>query len=284
MKNNNSKEVRLKKLRRLQKICTETLFEFDDICKTNNLTYYLAYGTLLGAIRHKGFIPWDDDIDVYMPRADYDNLIKCHLSEFKSPYRINHYSTDYYKSYSFNLRIGNQKVQVKRTVGESELLIDAWMSIFPIDEVPSNLISRKVYEIKSNLWYLLLRFARSSQNGIGKVQHSRAEQFAIYLNNHLSFFKKISIRDIADKMNRHLSKFSNRRSNHLAVFSYGVDPLFYNKGWFENVEYKEFEGRQLPCPSGYHEILKFCYGDYMKYPPIEQQEPAHSFDVIFNEM
>lgn len=269
------------KLKKLQLICTDILFYFDDLCKKRGLRYYLAYGTLLGTVRHKGFIPWDDDVDLYMPRKDLELLLNEFSEDIKEPYRINHYTSKYFMSNSFNLRIGSQKAQIKRVIGGEAKSIDVWISVFPIDDAPQSAFLRKILDWKSTFDYMCLRMVRSANNGLGDVDRSFKEKVGVFINKMLPFFKGKSERVMAHRMNNTLSRYRGVESDYKAVFSYNVDPLYYKSKWFGQPVYLEFEGRKLPCPSGYDEILRFCYGDYMQLPPLEKQKPAHGIDVVF---
>ena len=271
------------KLRKLQLICIDILFTIDDICRKHNLTYYLAYGTLLGAVRHKGFIPWDDDIDIYMPRKDMEKLISDYSEDFKDPYRINHYASEYFMSNSFNLRIGSKKAQVQRIIGDEVKSIDVWVSVFPIDDCPNNILKRKILDWKTAIYYTILRLVRSAQNGTGQVERSFKERIGILFNKIFPIFRHFQVRDVALRLDHTLSMYCGVSSKYKAVFSYNVDPLYYKAEWFADTVYLEFEGRQLPCPIGYDKILSFCYGEYLNLPPVNKQKPAHGIDVVFRD-
>lgn len=271
------------KLKKLQATCTDILFHFDEICKKHGLTYYLAFGTLLGAVRHNGFIPWDDDIDLFMPKEDLDKLLAIADDVFEYPYRINHYTSEYFESYSYNFRIGTQKAQMQRMVGGRPKPIDVFISVFPVFDAPESKALQKLLNFRVTAVYSWLRFVRSSQNGYGDVHNrSRWEILGILINKMLPFMSHGDCRKIARRINSVLSSYMGCKSNYSAVFTYGTNKLIYQKEWFGTPVYKEFEGRMLPCPSNSDAILKFCYNDYMQLPPEEKQKPQHSVDVIFN--
>ncbi len=121
-------------MREIKEIELKILIEFDRLCKENNLTYYLAFGTLLGAARHGGFIPWDDDIDVMMPRDDYERLLVGFNEWSQSDcYELKVYS-DGYSIYPFAKMVNNRTV-VTENFTRCEFKIGVWMDIFPLDNV-----------------------------------------------------------------------------------------------------------------------------------------------------
>ena len=264
----------------LQKTCTDILFEFDKVCRTHGLTYYLAYGTLLGAVRHQGFIPWDDDVDLWMPRKDMQFIIDNFDDLFKKPYIINHYQKPGFTTNSFVLRVCNPRVKIKRKVGGENRLFDSFISIFPICGLPKNLVRQRLFAIKANLLYIKLRFIRSTNNGYGEVHRSFTEKCGLFLNHLFNVGKGRSIVDAVMKIDKMLSKYPYDNTNKVGIHSFCYDPFIYDVSIFGTPAELLFDGRELYAPSDYDKILRICYGDYMKLPPIESQKPAHSVDII----
>lgn len=269
------------KIRQLQLICVDILFMFDEICKAYNLQYYLAFGTLLGAVRHHGFIPWDDDIDLFMPREDLERFVGLCPKVIKPPYRINHYKFDNFTSNSYNLRIGTEKASIKRVVGGQAKEFDVFISIFPIDDAPSSKIGRCLHNIRISYAYSRLRLIRSANNGYGNVKRSKLEYLAVALNKYMPIFKGKSERNAANKVNKVLMKCQAPKSAFCTVYTYGLYKPFFRKEWFMNPVMVEYEGKMLPCPSNYDMVLKQCYHNYMELPPVEKRIPRHSIDVTF---
>ena len=116
----------------LQKCQLEILKEFIRICKDNNLQYYLVGGTCLGAVRHKGFIPWDDDIDVAMPRDDYDKFITLQ-DQMKKPYFIQTYKSDKNYIYNFAKVRDSSTTFVENFFACSQMNHGVWIDVFPLD-------------------------------------------------------------------------------------------------------------------------------------------------------
>ena len=130
-----AKYMEKEKLKKLHNVEVEILDEFNRICNKHNLQYFLSYGTLLGAVRHQGFIPWDDDLDVSMPREDYEKFIEIAEDELNKEYYIDNKNTNdkYYLNFT--------KLRKKNTVFEQDFQVNydgpkgIWVDIFPIDEI-----------------------------------------------------------------------------------------------------------------------------------------------------
>ena len=126
-------------LRELQLLEFEMLKKVKEICNKNHITYFLSGGTLLGAVRHGGFIPWDDDVDIAMPRPDYERFLKAAEQEFEYPYEI--LTPDKDSSYLFPFaKIIDKRAKVKTTSRKNEQVWNVWVDIFPLDSMPKNKI------------------------------------------------------------------------------------------------------------------------------------------------
>ena len=272
------------KLKILQTCCVNILFKFDEVCRLHNLTYYLAYGTLLGAVRHKGFIPWDDDIDLLMPREDMQYIIENFDSLFKEPYTINHYSKPNFNSNSFVLRICNHQVQIKREIGGEARLFDSFISIFPICGMPKGKIAQKLFALKANLLYTKLRFVRSANNGYGNVHRSFKENVGVAINRLFGLGRNCSIIEAVKSIDDLLRKFQYANSNVVGIHSFGYHKFLFDEKDFGKPIYLAFEGRQLPVPAKYEKLLTLFYGDYKKMPPVDKRQPQHGVDIIINEL
>ena len=270
-------------LKALQNAGLDILTEIDRYCRKMDLKYYIAYGTLLGAVRHQGFIPWDDDVDLCMPRKDYEVFIKEFSKHFTSGYRLNHYSLEEYTTNSYILRVCNPKVRLTRTINNENKVFDAFVSIFPIDGMPQNAIKRFVLEKHADFEYTYLRFVRSSQNGYGNVAHTTKEKMGIALNHIFKIGKSTNVRTVSEKLDKILSKYSIDESDYINTYGYMVTPMTYKKSSFGPVKEYTFSGHLFYGPSNYDELLKIWYGDYMKYPPEEKRKPSHSVSVLLFE-
>lgn len=277
-----SNNERLKQIRELQLVELNLIQTFVDICKQEKLRYYMLGGTMLGAIRHKGFIPWDDDADFGMPRPDYEQFIKVasrYLSE--NVYVATHDNTDNYPFFVARLCTSKRKIGYigNRGVSVSDVFID----IFPLDGLPDNLILNRLYQTK----LLVLRW----RNGMSKL--GRDNQ--ILLPGHWPWYKKMAIfichhvvplqkllsqekcyRALAEGMKKYPYESSKYLMNMVGGYKFRET---FRKTVFGNGESYEFEGLQLNGPQDYHTYLTQLYGDYMM-PPAESERNWHDTVMI----
>lgn len=272
----------LSNLEILQKTCEELLFDFDSVCREKGLKYYLAWGSLLGAVRHQGFIPWDDDIDLLMPRNEMQYIIDNFDNLFGGRYRINHYSKPGFTTNSFVLRICNPKVQIKRNIGGEDRIFDSFISIFPMCGMPKGSVKQKIFEYKANFEYIKLRFIRSANNGLGSVHRSALENIGIFLNNIFKIGKNKSTIDCVGEIDKLLSKYPYNNTDVVGIHSFCYNPFIYKEKWFGTPVLLPFSGHMLPAPAEYDKILRIFYGDYMQLPLENERIPQHGIDIIIN--
>ena len=257
----------------LQRVLLDTFKAFVEYCDEHKIVYYAAYGTLLGAVRHKGFIPWDDDIDVYMKRDDYDRFIKhretldvhnygiCDILDGQSPYPLA-------KFYS-----------KKGTIWEYQhfpFVIGPWIDVFPLDEgTPGSVESAEAYKkIHSALWKYRKALSYVPFYEIWKdVCRLNFMDVTINLVKKIRYvpFRQKYLKDVACCMDQ----IKKIKGDCLLDYSDDFNDAFLQKKWFETVEKNPFEDTEIFVPNGYHEILTLWYGDYMTLPPIENRNPTH---------
>lgn len=246
----------------------EILKYIDGICKDNNLKYYLYAGTLLGAIRHKGFIPWDDDLDICMPRSDYNKLIKIMKKSDNEKYSlkcIENSKKEY--NYCFGKMVDNNTVvkEIGKFQGDD---LGVWVDIFPLDGVGNDLKKAKCIIKKSRKYVrqiLLLEVGRKMNNK-GKLLYTIGRR---HLNRILRYKLK--------KNNFYDSKYV------ADVTILDFDELIFEGDNFKGDRATIFENIEVSIPRDSESILKIMYGDYMELPPEEERVPVHNCEIWIKE-
>lgn len=261
-------------LQEVQHIELEILKKFHDFCESHGLKYVLGYGTLLGAVRHKGFIPWDNDIDVLMPRDDYDKFLKIVTTENIADHLyVQHYTLDpRYHYMCARVCDANTRVNVPY-IKEQPTRLGLWIDIFPMDGV-GNKSFRLAVQMLMLKWYWLL-FRADVYGSTYKNSRTR-------LNYHI---KKVAMHLFRNHDNKH--NYSIDRICQWFPFRDSIDVafLFGEEGVctmprsdFDNLIKIQFEDGEFYCSKSYDDFLKQCYGDYMTLPS-EEDRITHDIDV-----
>ena len=248
-----------------------------EICDKINVNYYVAYGSLIGVVRHKGFIPWDDDFDVVMLRDDYEKFCDyCIKNENKlKPFKL--LSRKCEKKYPYNIaRLNNMnyKAVYDNVQGyESGIFID----IYPLDGAGSDVdkVLKKVEKKKSNLFRITLwsiddHYTKSTYN---KWYRSIIKYFV------RGYSKVRGAKHFLDKMENFKNLYDINNSRYIAEMTLDSGLTLYEKSWFDKYIYMDFENLKVKVPIGYDDFLRCHYGDYMKFPPKEEQVPHHEYKV-----
>ena len=266
------KSIDLKELKLIQLDIVEALHEF---CTEHGIKYSLACGSLLGAIRHNGYIPWDDDIDIYMEREDYNKFITLFPHNYRGIYDFVCIETDN----EWNLAIG--KLYDTRTVliehFDDWLPIGINIDVFPVDSVPDN---KKTWENYNKLRRFFLSL-------ILYKYITRKEK--AFFRNFMRYIIKIPYLFFTRRMH---SKFINwyaqlyNGRNHKGLFE-NVQGILqkqpFDKEDFAETILHKFEDREFCVMKGYDHCLKCGFGDYMKLPPIEKRISHHSFEAYWKD-
>ena len=240
----------------------DLLNEFDRVCKNHNLTYMLSFGSLLGAIRHKGFIPWDDDVDVIMKREDYDTLLKIGPSEFQHPYFFQNPITEKSRYFRPHCQLRNSLTTgLIKGDEEREINRGIFLDIFVLDKMPSKKVS-KHYQRAFSLCVLaeyLMRcrnYSRTTSLSFGMPMKSIVQ----WLIGHIIPMDNSKYFQI---WNWHESRYKNRQCDALVqslrhdryrVYS---DPSIWDK-----VVETDFETLRVTIPARYSDLLRLWYKDW----------------------
>lgn len=265
----------------LHKVLKDLLQKFDLICRSHNLTYCVCGGTLLGAIRHKGFIPWDDDIDVVMPREDYNKLIELPLETFQAPYFFQSPVTDN------GFQKGFCRLRNSNTTAIS--IIDAafqcnqgvFIDIFPLDAIPDDDKNNKRLMRKLSLWVKLLHFSGRYNGGVGTLGLDKiVYRISYYLLCPLFKCRLLTTKQIFECFNKIASRYNDiptKRVGIICCFFAQERFMFERSDYEQGYEDIPFEDIIVRVPIAYDSILKKMYGDYM----VPKKEPSCHGDIIF---
>ncbi len=261
-------------LEEIKSIELEMLCWFDDYCKKNNIKYFLFFGTLLGAIRHKGFIPWDDDIDIGMLREDYDKLIDI-MKNQQDRYQFVCPENNRKYNYQFGKLIDTRSF-VKEDGINCGIELGFWIDIFPFDNDVKDINKRMSLNNKLVFLNKLFDFIRNTTN-------HKSKGLKLLFAKILKFiFNFIGTRFIMKFYLYLVKKDNNLKTNYVSLKTVFYKPTrMFTKDMFYTIPWK-FEGYQLPVPKDYDNILKSLYGNYMVPPPPEQQINHHKVIGFFN--
>ena len=255
----------------------EMMCKLDDVCRRHDITYYLEGGTLIGAARHKDFVPWDDDIDIYIKRKDFEKLLK--YKDELEPYFIHVPNPDDNSFWDFTSRIMYDRVLFKKNDAEARFYNHIhcqylFFDFFIMDNFPGGLRGKlQVFELK--LLYVLATSKRYKlkywppKNPISRLAVFILCRLGMYIPLEW-LFKRY------DKVSRRYNKKKNCEdfilSNASASF---LADCIYKKKWYKTRTELPVRGRNFFVPGEYDESLRNYYGDYMQLPPEESRYPEH---------
>lgn len=254
----------------------DLLVKLIDVCKKHNLRIWVSGGSLLGAVRHHGFIPWDDDTDVFLPREDYDKLISLYDKEFSNPYYLESHLNEK-KLFTPYARIRNSNTYVNENINTDPKNITwnegIFVDIFPLDGVGSSNFMLKIRD-------KTIRLERKLLNAYVFNNSPRWQARIVHDFLHLPFIPFNSIKCI--KHSHHLSRHTdyNKASKVglLLCTPYVLEKNIYDKSDWEETEWMPFESIMVPVPKGWDNILRKTFGDYMQFPPKEQRGNWHALE------
>lgn len=270
----------------------DALKKIDSICLDNGFRYYLAFGTLLGAVRHKGFIPWDDDVDVWLPRPDYEKFLHFCINNEETiyPYKIAHYSNN--SSYCMAMaRFFDQRTKVVEN-HVRECGLGVFIDIYPLDGCGNT--------EEESLKVFLKNKARRFLVGIGapstfEASHNGAVKnivkYLCYKYANMRGISKLLYQMDMESMKHKYVEEKYIASTVWAIYRRGkgksgwigtsnsVD--IFKKEWFDKSMRMQFEDAEVSIPWKYDEILTNRYGDYMSLPPVSEQKGHHDTMAYF---
>lgn len=257
----------------VQKVCLELLIEVDRICTQHNINYYIYGGTLLGAVRHNGFIPWDDDIDIVMFRSEYDKFVKICKNELGEKYYLQTIENEPLSPLSWGNLYKKNTAFIQSFINK-ECFQGISIDIFALDNIPNNKLNRKIYGLIHDFLNAVFweRFIINSKpTGIKrKIVKFVSSMSRIIPNN--------KYRKLHDKL---ITIYNNKQSkyvvhNSFRKFSKKIIPIEY----FKESCMLNFEGEKFRAPSKWNEILKLYYGENFMEIPDKDNQITHSVDIV----
>lgn len=266
----NIRDIQLKEL--------EILKEFIIVCNKLNVKYFLDSGTLLGCIRHEGFIPWDDDIDVSMPREDYELFLKKGQELLPKRFFLQTYETDPEYTMNFAKIRNSETTFIETTVKNLKINHGLYIDIFPIDGYKPN---KKIKNFINKKIYTLCNLQINKKYILPKKDENLKEKIQMLVSNIL--YGKKTIKQIIIKKDRIAKKYEYKNCDYVGMYCYPTVPI--SKNYLEkevfDTEYRKFEDiPNASVPKKYDEYLKNIYGNYMKLPPKEKRVAHHYNEII----
>lgn len=260
------------KMKKIWKIELEMLEEVERICKKHGLKWFMVHGSLLGAVRHKGFIPWDDDIDIAMPRKDYDRFLKYAGKELQEPLSLHTPETEKDIFWGGFARVRNSRttgIELRELKHEGNLGI--WIDILPLDVCT---MDDKKFEEKEKLIRHCHRLLLAKI--YGKDYKAYGDMNTWQWKNYRMLARLYSHEKLCRMLNGAMRLYTDESSEDVAFFSGYYKHRRLNAEDFRETTMLDFGNRKLPAPKGYKNYLFMILGkDYMKYPPEEERKPKH---------
>lgn len=247
-------------LRKMQLLQLDMITELDRVCRAHNIKYCLSYGTMIGAVRHKGYIPWDDDADISMLREEYEKFksvsheLDPHICYFQDHTTDPKYRWGYGKlrrTGTVFVRLGQEHLKCRTGV---------FIDIFPLDDIPDGFLAQRLHTLQC---FLLRKILWAE---VGKYSAKGTEKLCYQLLSH------VPTQVVFAQLEKMALRSRKGNTNHVRTLTF---PLFRNnslkKEWFLNCSEYEFEGKYFFGPADYDAYLKSQYGDYMTLPPEHEQ-------------
>ena len=267
-------------LKELHEVELEMLLQLRRICEKYKLTYYLSGGTFLGAVRHQGFIPWDDDMDIALPREDYRKFVKVVNKELPDGMEFKCYATDpdYHHPVA---RLVNHKVCVINHSFSDDRIEPAWIDIFPLDGMPDNKLAMQLHKVHLLWRRVMIGWANYENLQENKPNRPWYEKVLMFIGRTLKPGRFMDLNSQYRKMEKVLMKCPDTTSKVYMNFhgAYRFNRIMSKEYYYGDGAMYTFRGEQFNAPANYDAYLTKIYGDYMKLPP-EDQRNKHCTEVV----
>lgn len=264
-------------IKEIQNASLEILKEVIKVCRSEKLNYFLVEGSMLGAVRHKGFIPWDDDIDIAMPREDYEQFV--HESYKKLPgYMYIQYYENYDKkdaTFPRSPRVCDKRHMIQIHIYDNLEKINSFIDIFVLDGMPEGKVHQRLHYIHLFVLYVFYKFVTAERIGT-HIKRSRIAVIGISIAKHLHLGKIFNARDVFEHLDRTLKKYPYKNSD--TVIMFGSDyrrKQIVPKAYYGEGKVVPFENTRALIPEQAEKILREIYGNFMEFPPKNERKPKH---------
>lgn len=263
----------------MQAISLEILHDVAEVCESQNIRYSLVYGTLIGAIRHKGYIPWDDDVDIMMPRPDYERFLR-YMKEHKSDYpNYTVFNPDECSDYPYMItRVSDDRYTIKME-NEKPYGMGVFIDIYPYDGLGKTAEEAKSFGLKgdrlSSFCYQATREHYAVETTTSSLR--KVLKFPVWMVSRVigkNFFQK-KLSALAGTKDYETSEYIG-----CVVWLTGGERDIFPKKWFDKTIKVPFEKYEFRVPENYDELLRQIYGDYMQLPP-EKDRIGHHFFTAY---
>lgn len=270
-------------IREVHEQLLDILIEFDRVCRKNDLKYTLAWGTMLGAVRHGGFIPWDGDVDVLMMRDEYEKYCRVCKTDLKKDYFFQTKESEPAYRYNVGRLRKNNTAMIYRTWKNAGFHQGIYIDIQPLDHIPDSNLKRYIQDF----FIILNTPVRMSQNPV--LFKENGEQFNKVLKGSLYWFSKVMPKKLCEKIEYHfITKYNHVPCKKIGVICEGGVILHTTRDMlpFDAVHMEEyadisFEGHSFMCVKDTDALLKLWYGNYMELPPEEKRHMDHD-PIVFD--
>ncbi|MBQ7580285.1 MAG: LicD family protein [Clostridia bacterium] len=267
-------------LKTIQSIVMKVFGLFDEFCREKNIEYYAAYGTLIGAVREHGMIPWDDDIDVWIKREEYQKLVKDfpEWGKQRGVYLLSCDTNDKYnRVYS---KICMEHTLVETLDRKNDYDEGIFIDVFVIEGSPKNPIVRYFHEKRLQVLRNVVTLA--AYGGDKMPGASKKAKVYGFLSG---FVKWVDQHKISKKTEDIMAKYPCEGSDVLLINRGQKKGRYYRMPaeWFKEATYVKYDDTQMSIPNGYDGALKMIFGDYMTPPPEDKRQPAHKMDYYIDE-
>lgn len=241
----------------MQYLQTELLVEVDRFCSQNSISYFLAYGTLLGAVRHGGHIPWDDDSDVVMPRPDFERFLR----EYKEneDFKVITYRDDEGLLYNFARIVNKNTFSLSGKSVSHGINID----IYPLEGLPEGEKPRTHFLKRVYRWIYFQNFLIRAYSWFRRRNYNKISSVVLYVTRH-----------VCRKIDCLVTKYDYQKSNYVTNIVGERKPIIFPKSVFGNSS-TVFDGKQFSSPLGTDTFLTIVYNNYMELPPEDERVPYH---------